>query len=76
MGSSISAIYDDYDDYQHLCEVLDIQPVDIRDGFYQHEQQILKERGYTNAYQLYEDLKKQKLRDDKIKEVISVHLKI
>lgn len=70
MGSSISAIYDDYEDYQHLCKVLGIQSVDIRNGFYEHEKQILNQRGYQSAYQFYQDLQKQQLRDDTINKVI------
>jgi hypothetical protein len=70
MGSTISAIYDDYDDYKHLCKTLDIQSVDILDGFYEHQKEIVQSRGYKSAYDLYQDLEKQKLRDQNIDQII------
>ncbi len=34
MGSSMSAIYNDYDLYITLCKIKDVKPVDIEDDFY------------------------------------------
>jgi hypothetical protein len=70
MGSIISAVYDDYDDYKHLCKTLDIQSVDILDGFYEHQKEILQSRGYKSAFDLYQDLEKQKKRDQKIDQIL------
>lgn len=70
MGSSISAIYDDYDDYLHLCDQVGESAVTITQGFYEHERKILQSRGYKSAYDLYQDLEKQKLRDQKIDQII------
>lgn len=70
MGSTISAIYDDYDDYKHLCKTLDIQSVDILDGFYEHQKEILQSRGYKIAFDLYQDLENQKKRDQKIDQIL------
>lgn len=72
MGSSISAIYDYYDDYKHLCKTLGVEPVGIFDGFYEHETEILKQRGYHNIQDFYEELRKQKLRDDKINQITNI----
>lgn len=43
MSSSIKAIYDDYDQYLHLCDELGISPIDVRDDFYTHAKQIISE---------------------------------
>lgn len=44
MGNSISAIYDDYEDYTYLCEEMKITPLGIRDNksFYNHAKEIIK----------------------------------
>jgi hypothetical protein len=70
MGSTISAIYDDYDDYLHLCKQVGETSIGITEGFYEHERKILQSRGFSNAYDLYQDLEKQKLRDQKIDQII------
>lgn len=47
MGSIISAIYDDYDTYVAFCKLVNEKPVDIREGFYKHEQELLKKHNYV-----------------------------
>ena len=70
MGSTISAIYDDYDDYLYLCKQVNETPVALIDGFYEHQRNILQSRGYKSAYDLYQDLENQKKRDQKIDQII------
>lgn len=70
MGSTISAIYDDYDDYLYLCKQVGETPVVLTDGFYEHQRNILQSRGYKSAFDLYQDLENQKKRDQKIDQII------
>jgi hypothetical protein len=70
MGSIISAIYDDYDDYLHLCKQVGETPVELIDGFYDHQRNILQSRGYKSIYDLYQGLHNQKIRDQKIDQII------
>ncbi len=44
MGSSISAIYDDYETYEYICELTNTKPLDIRaeKSFYTHGRELVK----------------------------------
>ncbi len=70
----MSAIYDDYDDYEYFCKVLNIEPVEIRsskgESFYDHESKLLKELGFKNKYDYYAALRKSKERDEKINDIL------
>lgn len=53
MGSSISRIYDDFDDYQALCNKLDIhdskrKAIHGMDSFYNHAESLLKDEKYKD----------------------------
>ncbi len=44
MGSIISKIYDDYDEYSTLCDILKIEAIPIRNegkSFYNHAEEVL-----------------------------------
>ena len=70
MGSIISKIYDDYDGYQDLCKMLNIESKCIQD-MYSHESDILKEYGCKSTYELFENIKKSKKIDNKISSIIT-----
>lgn len=60
MGDSLSAMYDNYDDYKHLCKVLGLAYLPLRgyigEGdktFYDDQERILKLYNCANQYQLY-----------------------
>jgi hypothetical protein len=65
MGSSISKIYDDYDDYKYICQLLNEKPLDIS-KFMKHEDEILTKNGYKDKYDLFEKSHKQKQRENKL----------
>jgi len=71
MGSSISAIYDDYDDYEFICNTLEIKAKDI-DHMYDHLREILKERGYGSKYDYFAHLRKVEERHKKIDSIINI----
>jgi hypothetical protein len=57
VGSSLSKIYDDYDDYVALCEEFGVEPKGIRDNtrsFYDHEDDILREHGFKDKQTYYQ----------------------
>lgn len=56
MGSSISAIYDSYDDYTYCCDKLKIESLDIRNDFYKHFNEIIKKENCKNKYELFKKL--------------------
>lgn len=70
MGSSISAIYDDYDEYQDLCKSLDIETKHIYD-FYSHQEEILNNLGFKHVREYWLELAYRKKREDKINSVIN-----
>lgn len=70
MSDSISHMYDDYDDYKYICEVNNIKPVGVYDGFYKHEDIILKDLGFKTKYKYFDYLRKVNERDKKINEVL------
>ncbi len=65
MGSGLSKMYDDYDEYEFICKELNFNSVGMY-KFYDHMDSILKERGFKNKYELFEFLRKQEERDKKI----------
>lgn len=42
MGSIISKIHDDYEDYEYLCEILGEVPVFLGDSFYKHAEEMVR----------------------------------
>lgn len=58
MGSILTAIRDDYDDYTYLCKCLEIDAISIRNEkptFYEHQRELLKK---VNCSSVYEYIKK------------------
>ena len=75
MGSSISAIYDDYDDYEHFCKHLGVETVYLgskRNGksFYDHQRELLQELGFNHIMDYYAMLRKAEERDKRIDEIL------
>jgi len=70
MGSSISAIYDDYDDYKSLCDDLGIDTKSMYNSFYEHQREILTNLGFNTVYGYWEDKRKKQKRDKKIDELL------
>jgi hypothetical protein len=48
MGSILTAIYDDYDDYKAFCECIgeEIMPIYHIKSFYEHREELLKLKGF------------------------------
>lgn len=69
MGDSRSKYYDDLDDYNHFCETLGVEKKE--NSFYEHEDQLLKELGFTSKYDYYASLRKAEVRDKKIDSIIN-----
>lgn len=59
MSSSMGRIYDDYNDYESICEKLGITPIGLRDNvsFYDEMKKIFKEHGVDNVYDMFKKLK-------------------
>lgn len=58
MGSIISRIADDYEDYVWFCAKLDITPLGDRDekSFYKHEKEILAMHDVDTKEELFKKL--------------------
>lgn len=70
MGSIITAIRDDYDDYKSFCELIGKDPVYIFDEFYVHRDKILKQIGFKTIHDFYDMLIKAENRDEKIRQIL------
>jgi hypothetical protein len=70
MGSSISRIYDDYNDYEYFCKRIGAKPVNIHDSFHKHETELLNNLGYKNLHDYYEVIRKAEARNKKIDEIL------
>jgi len=75
MGSSISAIYDDYDDYEAFCKTLGIESLGFNgnskfSSFYAHEDFLLKELGFKHIRDYYAALRKAEHRDKQINDIL------
>jgi FMN phosphatase YigB (HAD superfamily) len=70
MGSLISAIYDDYDDYEYFCKLLKVKSVNIHNGFYEHQAELLKDLGFKHLSDYYAALRKAEDRDKKINSIL------
>lgn len=70
MGSIMSKIYDDYDDYLNICGELNIFPKDVSES-YTHLDDILKERGYKNKYDFYKRIRMSESREEKINQIFN-----
>ncbi len=52
MGSILSKISNDYENYESLCGFLNIKPKSVS-SFIEHEEQILKDNNLTKTYNGY-----------------------
>jgi len=71
MGSSMSKINDDYDDYIYFCKVLGVDTVGFRESFYDHESKLLENLGFKNKYDYYAMLDKTKKRETIINNILN-----
>lgn len=69
MSSSLSKMYDDYDDYEYICKILNEKPLDIP-KFMKHEDEILEKNGYKDKYDFFEKRRKQEKRDKKLNDIL------
>jgi len=70
MGSGLSKMYDDYDDYKYICENLGEKITRGYTDFLSHENMILNKHGFKDKYNYFEYLRKQEDRDKKLKKVL------
>ena len=71
MSDGISNMYDNYEDYKHICKVNKINPVGVYNVFYSHEDKILKDLGFKNKHEYYKHLRKVEERDKKINKILN-----
>ena len=71
MGSIISAINDDYDDYESFCKLIGVKPVSIYNHFYIHEKELLNNLGFKRLDDYYATLRKAEERDKKIDDILN-----
>lgn len=71
MGSIISAINDDYDDYESFCKLIGVKPVSIYNHFYIHEKELLNNLGFKRLEDYYATLRKAEERDKKIDDILN-----
>jgi hypothetical protein len=69
MGSIISKINDDYEDYLYICEELNILPKEMC-NMYNHEREILKEIGFSSKYDFFKSLIRSEEIDSKISDIL------
>ena len=69
MGSIITKIYDDYDAYRELCEILQLQPEAI-DKFYDHQRQVLEKLGFSDIYDFFLNNRRREVRNTKIETIL------
>jgi hypothetical protein len=69
MGSSLSKIEDDYDDYVEMCKITGLNPQ--WSNFYTHQEEILKSFGCRTVYDFFKEVRIKKNREDKIDSIIN-----
>ena len=69
MGSGLSKMYDDYDDYEYICKKLGESTVGFT-KFRNHEEEVLTKYGFKDKYDYFEFLRKQEDRDKKLKKIL------
>jgi len=70
MGSILSKLYDDYDDYKYFCKTLNVEHVS-RNGFYEHERVLLEKLGFKSMEDYYAVLNAVKNRDNNINDILN-----
>jgi hypothetical protein len=69
MGSIISKIYDDYDAYREICQILKTPPEAI-DKFYSHQNNLLSQLGFKDIYEFFVNHRRLEIRNKKIDDII------
>lgn len=69
MGSGITKMYDDYEDYEYICRNLGEEAVDLRE-FMNHEKEILTKHGFKDKYDFFKYMNIQEQRDKKIENLL------
>ena len=69
MGSGASKMYEDYDDYEYICKMLNEKTVGLRE-FLDHEEEILTKYGFKDKYDYFKYLNLQEERDKKIGKIL------
>lgn len=64
MGSILSKIAEDYDEYWELCQSLKISPKGVTDDFYEHQKQVLNQVGDEQGSSLEPSVNSTRIEDD------------
>jgi hypothetical protein len=70
MGNGVSKMYDDYGDYEYICDKLKEKTVGVYDNFYKHEEMVLIKHGFKDKYDYFKYLNRQEERDKKIGKIL------
>jgi len=71
MGSIISKINDDYDDYKYFCKILKVESMNCVGGFYEHQKELLNQLGFKCIEDYYAMLSKAKNRENNINDILN-----
>lgn len=69
MGSGITKMYDDYEDYEYICKNLGEEAVGLRE-FMNHEEEILAKHGFKDKYDFFKHMNMQEQRSKKIENLL------
>lgn len=73
MGSIISAIYDEYEDYKYFCEKIGVEPENLSDKnriFYEHRTELLQVLRFNSIEDYFAAMHKAEERDKQINSIL------
>ena len=70
MGSGLSKMYDDYEEYEYICKKLGEKITRGYTDFLSHQYIILTKHGYKDKYDFFEKRRKQEKRDKKLNDIL------